>query len=129
MKLRTLAAAAAVAGSAALLAPSAAVAGQNSISVTLPAGNRVCVDIPAPAYFNARADGWSNRGVKYTFLVKPNGSTSFSPINETGDGATSWAAEANRYWQPWLFPGTFRACARNNGTLAASVNLTLRTDF
>lgn len=129
MKIRTVAAAAAIAGTAALVAPSAAMAGANSASVTLPPGNRVCVDIPAPAYFNARADGWSNRGIKYSFLVKPAGSTVFSPINETGDGATAWAAEANRYVQPWLFPGTFRACARNNGTLAANVNLSLRTDF
>jgi hypothetical protein len=128
MKIRKLAAAA-VAGTAVLLAPSAAIAGANSASVTLPPGNRVCVDVPAPAYFNARADGWSNRGIKYTFLVKPAGSTVFSPISETGDGATAWAAEANRYWQPYLFPGTFRACARNNGTLSANVNLTLRTDF
>jgi hypothetical protein len=129
MKIRKLAAAAAVAGTAVLLAPSAAIAGANSASVTLPPGNRVCVDVPAPASFNARADGSSNRGIKYTFLVKPAGSTVFSPISETGDGATAWAAEANRYWQPYLFPGTFRACARNNGTLSANVNLSLRTDY
>jgi hypothetical protein len=129
MKIRKLAAVTAIAGSAVLLAPSAAIAGQNSISVTLPPGNRVCVDVPPPAYFNARADGWSNRGIKYTFLVKPYGSTAYTQISETGDGATAWAAETNRYIQPWFFPGSFRACARNNGTLSASVNLSLRTDF
>jgi hypothetical protein len=129
MKIRKLAAAAAVAGSAVLLAPSGAMAAQNSASVTLPPGNRVCVDIPTPAYFNARAQGTSSRGVKFSFLVKTAGSTVYQTINETGDGATAWAAEANRSWMPYYFPGTFRACARNNGTLAASVNLSLRTDY
>ncbi|MGI8810581.1 MAG: hypothetical protein ACR2KK_22570 [Acidimicrobiales bacterium] len=114
--IKKLAAALAAAGSAVLLAPSAAMAGQNSASITLPPGNRVCVDVPTPAYINARGEGWSSRGVK------------FSPP-ETGDGATAWAAEASRYVQPYYFPGTFRACARNNGTLAANVNLSLRTDF
>jgi hypothetical protein len=129
MKIRKLAAAAAIAGSAVLLVPSAASAGQNSVSVTLPPGNRVCVDVPPLAYFNARADGLSSRGIKYSFLVKRYGSTVYTPISETGDGATAWAAETNRYIQPYFFPGSFRACARNNGTLSANVNLTLRTDF
>lgn len=128
MKIRKLAAAAAVAGSAVLLAPSGAMAAQNSASVTLPPGSRVCVDIPTPAYINARADGFSNRGIKYTFLVKPSGAYEFTAINETGDGATAFGASTNRSFQPYYFPGTFRACARNNGTLAANVNLTLRTD-
>lgn len=132
MRIRKLAAAAAVAAVAsgvAILAPSAAMAGQNSINVTLPPGNRVCVDIPTPASFDARAEGTSNRGIKYTFLVKPYGSTVYDTVNETGDGATGWSAESNRSFQPWNFPGVFRACARNNGTLAANVNLTLRTDY
>jgi hypothetical protein len=129
MKIRKLAAAAAVAGSAVLLAPSGAMAAQNSASFTLPPGNRVCVDSSVPAYFNARAEGTSTRGVKFSFLVKTAGSTVDNPINETGDGATAWAAEANRTWMPYYFPGAFRACARNNGTLAANVNLTLRTDY
>lgn len=128
MKIRKLAAAAAIAGSAALLAPSGAGAATNGASFTLPPGNRVCVDIPAPAYFNARADGQSTRGVKFTFLVKPSGSYAYTTVNETGDGATAWAASTDRYSRPSFFPGVFRACARNNGTLSATVNLTLRTD-
>jgi hypothetical protein len=128
MKIRKLAAAAAIAGSAALLAPSSAMAATNGASFTLPPGNRVCVDIPAPAYFNARADGQSTRGVKFTFLVKRSGSSVYSTVHETGDGTTAWAAFTDRSYQPYNFPGVFRACARNNGTLSASVNLTLRTD-
>jgi hypothetical protein len=128
MKIRKLAAAAAVAASAVLLAPSGAMAAQNGASVTLPPGNRVCVDIPTQAYTSARADGFSNRGIKYTFLVKTAGSYEFTAITETGDGATAFAASTNRSFQPYYFPGTFRACARNNGTVAANVSLTLRTD-
>ena len=118
-------AAVAVAGGLALLAPSAAVAGSQSQSFTLPAGSRVCIDDPTLAYTSARAEGQANPGVKFTFLVKPAGSYSYQLIAESPGSVTYWAAEANRYWQPWAFPGQFRTCARNLGTSSSQVLLSL----
>jgi hypothetical protein len=126
--IKKLVAAAALAGSIALMAPQAALAGQQSISVTLPAGNRVCLDDPTFAYSSARADGYASPGVKFTFLVQPYGQYGYTLLAESAPTTTSWAAEANSYWQPWAFPGRFRTCARNLGTQAASVTLILSSN-
>ena len=128
MKIRKLVAAAAVAGSVALLAPQAASASSQGSSFTLPPGNRVCLDDPWPAYFSARAEGQASPGVKFTFLVRPQGAYSYTLLHETGNNVTSWAAESNRYIHPWAYPGNFRACARNNGTTSAQVYLSLITN-
>ncbi len=126
--IKKLIAAAIVAGSVALLAPQAALAGTQSSSFTLPAGSRVCLDSPNLAFQNARADGWASPGVKFTFLVMPYGQYSYTPLAESPSSTTNWAAEANSYWQPWVFPGRFRTCARNLGTQAAQVSLYLTTN-
>ncbi len=123
--IRKLVAAAAVTGSLALLAPQAASAGQVGSSFTLPAGNRVCVDDNSPAYSSARATGWASPGVKFTFLVRPLGASSFSLLAETGDNTTSFGPQVSRYTHPYAFPGNFRICARNNGSGPASVQLSI----
>jgi hypothetical protein len=125
MKIRKLVAAAAVAGSVALLAPQAASAGEQGSSFTLPPGNRVCLDDPSLAFYSARATGSASPGVKFTFLVRPYGAYGYTLLTETGNSVTSWGAETNRYIHPWAFPGNFRACARNNGTSSAQVFLHL----
>ena len=123
-------AAAAVAGGIALLAaPQPASAEAGTTSLTLPAGSRVCRDASAPAYYKARGEGLANPGVKFTFLVRPSSSTVFTQLAESGSNfTTAFAAEADRTWTPWAFPGYFRVCARNLGTSASQVQLTLRTD-
>ena len=121
--IRKLVAAAAVAGSLALLAPQAASAGQVTSSFTLPAGNRVCLDDHSLSSTYARATGWASRGVKFTFLVRPFGASAYSLLAETGDNTTAFGPEVTRYTHPWAFPGNFRVCARNNGASAADVQL------
>lgn len=123
--IRKLVAAAAVAGSLALLAPTAASAGSVSSSFTLPAGNRVCLDDPSLAFQSAQAGGWADRGVKFTFLVRPLGATGYSLLAETGDKTTSFGPASNRFIHPWAYPGNFRVCARNNGSSAAQVQLSI----
>ena len=125
--IRKLLAAAAVSGAIALVAPSAAIAGTQSSSFTLPVGNRVCIDSP-PAYSSARGQGTANPGVRFTLYRAPYAGAAFSLVTETPDNTQSWVAQVSSSTHPSLFPGVFRACARNNGTLAASVNLSLRTD-
>lgn len=122
-------AAAAVAGGVALLAPQPAGAATNTTSVTVPAGNRVCLDASAPAYTKARGEGWAQPGVKFTFLVRSPSSFTYTQVAESGSNATTaFAAEANRSWMPWAFPGYFRICARNFGPGSAQVQMTLRGD-
>jgi hypothetical protein len=125
MKIRKVLAAAAVAGSVAVLAPQAASAGQVGSSFTLPAGSRVCVDDPALSYTSAGAIGWASQGVKFTFLVRPLGSSTYALLAETGDNATSFGPQSNRFIHPWAYPGNFRVCARNNGGSAAQVQLSI----
>lgn len=123
--IRKLVAAAALAGSIVILAPQAASAGQVASSFTLPAGNRVCLDDSSLSYSSAQATGWASQGVKFTFLVRPFGASAFSLLGETGDNATAFGPESNRYIHPWAYPGNFRICARNNGGSAASVQLSI----
>jgi hypothetical protein len=123
-------AAAAVAGGFALLAPQAAGAATDTASVTVPAGNRVCVDSSASAYFKARGEGLANPGVKFTFLVRPVSQSAYTQLAESGSNTTNaFAAEANRTYTPWAFPGYFRICARNFGPGPASVQVSVRTDY
>lgn len=125
--LKKMIAAAAVAGGVALLAPQAANAASQSTSITVPPGNRVCLDSSSLAFSSARADGFANPGVKFTFLARPYGSTGFTQLSESGTSTTAYAAVADRSWMPWAFPGQFRVCARNLGTTSAQVQLYLST--
>lgn len=127
--LTKLIAAAAAAGGLALLAPQAAGATPLTSSITLPAGSRACLDASSPASFKARGEGLANPGVKFTFLVRQVGQSTYTLLNESGSNTTTaFAAEANRTYNPSAFPGYFRVCARNFGPGPASVQLTLTTD-
>jgi hypothetical protein len=124
--IRKLLAAAAVSGAIALAAPSAAFAGTQSSSFTLPVGNRVCLDSPT-ANVSARGEGTASPGVRFTLYRAPYAGAAFSLVTETPDATQGWVAQVSSSTSPSLFPGVFRACARNNGTRAANVNLSLIT--
>ena len=124
--IRKLLAAVAVTGAIAIAAPSAAIAGTQSSSFTLPVGNRVCLDSPL-AFLSARAEGTATPGVRFTLYRAPYAGAAFSLVTETPDATQGWAVQVTKSTNPTLFPGAFRACARNNGTRAASVNLSLVT--
>lgn len=121
--------AAAAVGGVALLAPQAASAETQGSAVTLPAGNRVCLDASRPALYNARGEGTATaQGVKFTFLVRPTSSSTYTTLAETGNNATAFAAQVDRTYTPSAFPGYFRICARNFGPGASSVQMNITTD-
>ena len=108
-----------VAGVATLgLAPAANA--QQSAGVTITPGSTVCVQ--QYASYQVRGDGSSNRPVK--FMLKKNGVT-ISPIPAN----TYWAQEFRSSWGTFPGAGVYQACAFNNGTQNATVQIQLRSDY
>ena len=93
---------------------------QQGASVTISPGSTVCVQ--QYASYQVRGDGSSNRPVK--FSLKKNGVT-ISPVPAN----TYWAQEFRSSWGTFPGPGVYQACAFNNGTQNATIQIQLRTDY
>lgn len=92
---------------------------QQGASVSITPGSTVCVQ--QYASYQVRGDGWANRPVK--FSLKRNGVT-VNPV----PASTSWAQEYRTSYGTFPGPGVYQACAFNNGTQTATIQLQLRTD-
>ncbi|HEX6597454.1 MAG TPA: hypothetical protein VF045_10990 [Acidimicrobiales bacterium] len=124
--IRKLIAATALAGSLVLLAAGTASADNKSINgLSLPGGNRVCLDSTL-SYQSAQAGGFADRNnIKWTFYAKPYGTWTNQLLTEV-DGP-QFGVAVDRYSTFGLFPGFFRVCARNQGTQVATVSMWLNT--
>lgn len=124
--IRKLIAATALAGSLVLLATGTASADSKSVSgLSVPAGNRVCLDSTLSNY-QAQAQGQADRNnIKWTFYAKPYG-TSTNQLLADVDGP-QFGVAIDRYSVYGLFPGNFRVCARNQGSQVATISMSLFT--
>ena len=105
--------------SIATLGLASAASAQQSASLTITPGSTVCVQ--QYASYQVRGDGWANRPVK--FSLKKNGVT-ISPVPAT----TLWMQEFRTSYGTFPGPGVYQACAFNNGTQTATIQIQLRTD-
>ena len=129
--IKKLAAAAVVAGSLLVLAPQSAFAATQNGTVTVPAGDRRCIDLPTTASRNAQANDFvvSGHKVKFVFLVKTLGSSSFVEVGNSGtDPVSSYGRYITTATDPSAFPGVFRTCANNMSDKSSTVYLSLTTD-
>lgn len=126
-----LIAAAAVAGSLLVLAPQSAFAAGQTGTVTVPAGDRRCIDLPVTATNNAQVNDFvvSGHKVKFVFLVKRTGATSFVEVSSSGSNpVSSYGNYITSATNPTAFPGVFRTCANNMSDKTSTVQLSLTTD-
>ena len=116
--IRKMIAALAMAGSLALLAPSAAVADDAFYSGPVYPWSRVCVDAWGTS---AQAYGWADQPVEFIVRVRRDGTSTFnfldSGYGQFFGGSTYFVAGG----------GTFRLCARNGNPTTAGVDLFLST--
>lgn len=123
--------AAALAGGLAVLAPTAANAVPVSGTIDVPAGQRRCIDNPQVGYANASVTDFvmSGHRVKFVFLYKPSGASSFTEVGNSGvDPVSSYARSITNATVPAAFPGTFRTCANNMSDKLSTVSLTVAVD-
>ena len=129
--IKKLIAAAAAAGSLLVLAPQSAFAASQTGTVTVPAGERRCIDLPVTATNNAQVSDFvvSGHKVKFVFLVKRTGSTSFVEVSSSGaNPVSSYGNYITSFTNPSAFPGVFRTCANNMSDKSSTVQLSLTTD-
>lgn len=110
-----------------LLGAGAAQAATTSQTVVVSPGSRVCT----PAVFGTykvRGEGQASPGVRFTLHQSYDG-VNFQQIDQSAsDYTTAWASERYASWNPGLFPGYFKVCARNANTRGSTVTLRVTTD-
>jgi hypothetical protein len=100
-------------------------------TVTTPAGERRCIDLPTRATLNASINDTVIAGhkVKFIFLGKPDGAAEFIEIADSGpDPVPSFAREITAQTHPAFFPGVFRTCARNPSNKPSTDTLMITVD-
>ena len=124
--IRKLLATTAVAASLVLLSAGTASADNKAVNgISVPGGNRVCLD-SSFSYQSAQAGGFADRSnIKWTFYARPSGTLTNQLLTEL-DGP-QFGVAVDRYSTFGLFPGNFRVCARNQGTQVATVSMWLNT--
>lgn len=124
--IRKLVAATALAGTLVLLAAGTASADTKSVNgLTVPAGNRVCLDSTL-SFQSAQAQGFASTStVKWTFYGRPYGTFTNQLLADVN--GPSFGVGVDRYSSFGLFPGNFRVCARNQGTSATTISMSLFT--
>jgi hypothetical protein len=108
-----------------------ALAASQSGTVSVPAGQRRCIDLATTANRSVVVNDFVNSGhkVKFLLLGKKSGSSTYEELATSGESpVSSFAATLTPQTHPAAFPGVFRTCARNFSDKPSVVTLNLRVD-
>lgn len=95
-----------------------------SFSGTLSPGGRVCLSpIYATSYVDAQ--GTASPGARFLVLWAPTPYSSYATIYQSSDNTQGFHATFSRTFYGSYFPGYFKLCARNTGTVSSRITMDL----